>query len=361
MGLFSTIGGLIGTIGGPVGTAIGGSIGSLIDGKQQSDAAKRATQAQVDASDAQIAEWQRQYNQTRDDYEPWRQAGETALDAVMSLTGLPSGGGAPTPTGGGSFPLSVSTRANTMPGYDPAQRFGGMDNNSGGTWGGRGSSYHRRIIQPRYAGGSMIPLGHYNVGELNPERVFQNGSYTRTRQPRSMTGQQGYVAKGDLQPGKLQPGAVGSVFTPQENPGGQPGRYNFMTDPGYEFRTNEGLRALDRSAAARGSLLTGGHNKALIRYGQDYASNEYANIYNRIANIAQLGQTANAAIANAGANSTAGVTGAQGDAGYANASGYVGRANAWSNAGEQIAKLPWDSVFGPQINEIDTSTFPQRR
>jgi hypothetical protein len=54
-----------------------------------------------------------------------------------------------------------------------------------------------------------------------------------------------------------------------------------QNDPGYQFRLSEGQKALEHSAAARGGLLSGGTGKALERYGQDYASNEYGNVYNR--------------------------------------------------------------------------------
>lgn len=53
------------------------------------------------------------------------------------------------------------------------------------------------------------------------------------------------------------------------------------TDPGYGFRLSEGLKALERSAAARGGLLSGGTGKALTRFGQEMASQEFGNAYNR--------------------------------------------------------------------------------
>lgn len=56
---------------------------------------------------------------------------------------------------------------------------------------------------------------------------------------------------------------------------------NWQTDPGYQFRLNEGLKALDRQAAARGGLISGAALKAAGRYGQDYASNEYSNAFDR--------------------------------------------------------------------------------
>lgn len=53
------------------------------------------------------------------------------------------------------------------------------------------------------------------------------------------------------------------------------------TDPSYQFRLDEGRRALERSAAARGTLRTSGTLKDILDYGQEAASQEYQNIYNR--------------------------------------------------------------------------------
>jgi hypothetical protein len=55
----------------------------------------------------------------------------------------------------------------------------------------------------------------------------------------------------------------------------------FQQDPGYGFRLKEGQQALDRSAAARGGLISGGALKAAQRYGQDMGSQEYMNAFNR--------------------------------------------------------------------------------
>lgn len=51
--------------------------------------------------------------------------------------------------------------------------------------------------------------------------------------------------------------------------------------PGFQFRLGEGIKALQRSAAARGTLLTGGTLKGLMQYAGDEASKEYQNVYNR--------------------------------------------------------------------------------
>ena len=52
-------------------------------------------------------------------------------------------------------------------------------------------------------------------------------------------------------------------------------------DPGYQFRLSEGQRALERSGAARGVTNTGGTMKGILDYGQQAASQEYGNVYNR--------------------------------------------------------------------------------
>jgi hypothetical protein len=67
------------------------------------------------------------------------------------------------------------------------------------------------------------------------------------------------------------------AYDPFEAPTGE----TMVLDPSYQFRLSEGQRALDASAAARGTLRTGGHLKDTIGYGQQFASQEYGNIYDR--------------------------------------------------------------------------------
>jgi len=54
-----------------------------------------------------------------------------------------------------------------------------------------------------------------------------------------------------------------------------------LNEPGYQFRVGEGSKALERSAAAQGRLRTGGTLQDVLKYGQDFASQEYNNVYNR--------------------------------------------------------------------------------
>ena len=59
------------------------------------------------------------------------------------------------------------------------------------------------------------------------------------------------------------------------------GKNDFQADPGYAFRLSEGQKALERSAAARGGLISGTALKAASRYSGDLASQEYQNAYQR--------------------------------------------------------------------------------
>jgi hypothetical protein len=117
------------------------------------------------------------------------------------------------------------------------------------------------------------------------------------------------------------------------------GMDQFKADPGYAFRMSEGMKALERSAAARGGLMSGATLKGITRYGQDAASQEYQNAFNRFQ--AERAGTLNPFQALAGtAQTSANVLGQQAGvlgqqlgsniigAGNAQAAGTIGQANA---------------------------------
>ena len=103
-------------------------------------------------------------------------------------------------------------------------------------------------------------------------------------------------------------------------------------DPGYGFRLGEGMKALERMQAARGSMLSGGAMKAGQRYAQDYASGEYGNAYNRLANIAGLGQTTGTQLGNAASQFSTNAGNVMGQEANALAAGRIGRASAYGGA-----------------------------
>lgn len=91
------------------------------------------------------------------------------------------------------------------------------------------------------------------------------------------------------------------------------GMNQFQADPGYGFRMSEGMKALERSAAARGGLLSGATLKGIQRFGQDLGSQEYMNAFNRyqteraarlqpLQSLAGVGQTTANTLGAAGTN-----------------------------------------------------------
>lgn len=169
------------------------------------------------------------------------------------------------------------------------------------------------------------------------------------------------------------------------------GKVDVTQDPGYAFRLSEGQKALERSAAARGGLLSGAAGKALTRYGQEMGSQEYQNAYNRafqkygtdvqkyeadvqqdalnynrLASLAGVGQTTAQQIGTAGQNyatasgniasqSASNIGEALTSGAAARASGYVGGANAISQAlGQGI------NLYGMyNQNQLYNRMFPQ--
>lgn len=118
---------------------------------------------------------------------------------------------------------------------------------------------------------------------------------------------------------------------------------DFQQDPGYQFDLQQGQQALERSAAARGGLQSGGTMKGLAQYTQGMASNEYQNAYNRfqqnkttnfnqLASIAGLGQTANGQLGQAGENMASNVGGIAMSNANAQGAASIARGNVWGGA-----------------------------
>lgn len=63
----------------------------------------------------------------------------------------------------------------------------------------------------------------------------------------------------------------------------------FQTSPGYQFRLGQGIEGLERTAAARGGLLSGAQLKGVERFSQGLASDEYQNYLNQLYNLSQQG------------------------------------------------------------------------
>jgi len=141
----------------------------------------------------------------------------------------------------------------------------------------------------------------------------------------------GKTALSNLQTGLRPGGQYTQTFKPSD----------IYTDPSYAFRLQQGQKALEQSAAARGIQFSGGTQAALSDYAQNAASQEYGNAYNRFMNdqntqynrqagLAGVGQSAGQNIAGAGSNyaGAAGQIGQTSATNLGNIAGLVGQAQA---------------------------------
>jgi hypothetical protein len=294
-------------------SAAGGVAGGMIS----ANAAGKAAQTQANAADyaanlqAQTANTNLQYqgnlsNAEIANQQPWYQSGEGALSDLDYGLGISPGAAA----------QGVNVPQMNLPG-GAGSPFGTNGQSSTGGTSGTG-------LTPNAASGSGITPSPGNTG----------------------------LGQGQLEQGWNQTFQAPTGVTE-------------ANDPGYQFRLQQGAKALNLGAAASGNLLTGGTANALQQYGQNFGSNEYQNVYNRalegygtnfntfeanqanqynrLASVAGVGQTAANTINNGLANSgqqvgstlsnAATQIGQQGNnAAAAMASGYVGSANAYGGA-----------------------------
>jgi len=151
-----------------------------------------------------------------------------------------------------------------------------------------------------------------------------------------------------------------------------PGAY--QADPGYAFRLNEGMKAMNATAAARGGLISGNALRAGQIYGQELGSQEYNNAFNRaqntfqmnrnnlldplkfLTNIGQAGASNQAAnVGSFGSSQAANITGA----GNANAAGQIGSANAYTNAvGQGINAYQMNQLINRSAYNQPTASQP---
>jgi len=149
------------------------------------------------------------------------------------------------------------------------------------------------------------------------------------------------------------------------------GMDQFRADPGYAFRLSEGQKALDRQAAARGGLISGGALKAAQRYGQEMGSQEYTNAFNRyqaerqarlgpLQSLAGIGQSATNFTGQAGAANAAAVGNYMTGGAAAGAAGQVGAANAINSGLGTYLNYSQGNNLINALNNRGTTYSPQQ-
>lgn len=127
----------------------------------------------------------------------------------------------------------------------------------------------------------------------------------------------------------------------------------FQASPGYQFQFDEGMRAVNAGAAASGMSNSGATLKALQARGQQLANQDFGQYYNRLAGLAQIGQSSAAQVGSAGVQTAGGVANTLASAGTAQANITGGMVQGVGNAvGQGLNSLYGsyraNSLYNPQ-------------
>lgn len=297
----------------PVGAAIGSAVigvgGQIIGANNTKKATQKASDTSLQVASQNNALAKYIYDQNRGVLQPYVNSGYQANGAMMDLLGFgATGGAAQAPAGA----LAWAPNQNASP---------------------------------------MAQNGFYSgdyVGERFPAQPqVSDGAAWMNGQPSQIAGAGGYNGPmGGFVPATApQPQASGPAPAAGGAPqgGAQSAYQRFLDSTGYQFRFGEGARALNTSAAANGLADSGAAAKALVRYGQDFGSNEFGRYMGYLANQQGVGLSAGSALAGVGQNYAGMVTANNNSAGEvaANAALMRGAANAsmWNGIGSGIGQL----------------------
>lgn len=112
---------------------------------------------------------------------------------------------------------------------------------------------------------------------------------------------------------------------------------SFKQSPDYQFRFDQGLQGLDRSAAARGSLYGGGHSADVLNYAGGMASQGYNDYYSKLAGLAASGQNAATNLGSVGTGNAAAIGSALQGSANATSANWANTANAFGSLAQQGA------------------------
>ncbi len=264
--------------------------GAAISGAASIYAANRASSASRDGAMDSNATQMAMYQQNRADMQPYQQVGTSALNQLASMYGLQQGtqGG---PTGdaySGTAPMSMEEFSTTDL-YTPQT----VTANRNPKFAWRGDNLSGPSLEDQYA--------EYTAGFENQ----QSNAQANTTTP-----------------------ATGKADFSQ-----------FYESPDYQFALEQGTRGTEQSLARRGLTGSGAEMKALSRFNQGLASQQFNNYKNSLAALAGIGQTATTQGANMGTQVAANVGAGQRAAGDARASSYLNAGSAVSGMADSYGQM----------------------
>ena len=306
---------------------------TVFTGYQSAQAAKSAAQTQSDAAGRAMDQERAMYEQSREDLAPYRETGYTALKDIERMKPYLIGRfGQPYQAG--------QTRSLTAPQYDaktapPAAPGAAMPSNY---------QEARAAFQKQLdAQNAQDPFGSPRAAVIGRDQFGQQFGYASDADAFNKFYNQNYGAPAS------DMAADGTQMMPISGPGSP---FEEYLDPSMAFRMKLGTQATERLANIGGGAISGNTMRSLADYGQNLASTEYGNafnrfqtergnIYNTLANIAGMGQGAVNTGVNAGQGFAAGQTGLITGQAAANAAGTVGAANAYGGAASNIGNMAY--------------------
>lgn len=231
-----------------------------------------------------------------------------------------------------------------------------------------------------YAGQKGVSSSENSAAQLQAQEAANSLAFQKQEFNTEQTNQAPFLQAGQNAIGNLTslmaPG--GSLSQQWTGQFAAPTAAQAAATPGYQFALDQGRSAIQNSAAAQGNLISGGSEAALDQYSQGLASNTYqqsfnnaltqyqqgynqfqqgqANTYNRLANIAGLGQTSAAQLGSEGQAAANEVTatnlssGAQIGQDYVNAAG--ARASGYNAIGNSLTSGTNNLVSGLTLQQL---------
>lgn len=302
---------------------------AVVGGAISSDASRSAANKQKDAANQATAAQQGMFDRTVELESPFRTAGVGAQAKLNNLLGI----GAPQ---GGPGQLTGATLVDTSSGI-PRPNADLYANNADyrRVWDAALADHQAHYGTGYGTGSDANEINQYLTGALAPQMAQE------AQQPASSD--------------------YGSLLKPF-------GMDDFQLDPGIQFQTEQGNKALINSAASKNGVLSGAALKDFISYNQGMAGTGYQSAFDRymagknftlgsLMDVSKQGQAAAGNTTSAAPGFSSGISSTITGAGNAQAAGQVGSANAVSGGLSNAGNLYYlSSLLGKQGGDASSSS-----
>lgn len=180
------------------------------------------------------------------------------------------------------------------------------------------------------------PYNQVGTGAINSLANLYGIPYAATGTGLASTSPQGITTPANVNAAVSSPGGQ-TVANAAMN--------QFTNTPDYQFAFQQGLQAMQRSAAAGGTLISGGQQKAGQEFGQGLATQQYGNYFNRLLSLSQIGQGAAGATASNAITSGNSIANTTGAIGASQAAGTTGAATALSSGLSGVSSSVMNSLL----------------